>query len=433
MKKYVNQIFFHYSKRNSRGKGQENGVLLRVLLVQSPVGRPEAPIYPIGLAWLAGALGVHDCSGIDLTLKELPGQALQDKLDSDSYHVVAVSVRNIDDSSYPITHWYLDSFAEIMSVLNEWNGTVIVGGAGFSLYPERIMKQWPRINIAMVGEGELALPLLLDYLNGASRPLWLQNGIARPPRPIFEDIPLPDYSIFPAADYPGKFSVGIQTRRGCIFNCAYCTYKSLSGDSFRLRPISHVLGDIQKIAENGFDSFMFVDSVFDHPRHYYKDLVSAILEVGNMPVWGAWLSESIPLDSFEDLYQAGCRWVDFSPDVITEEGWRLMGKGGYLKQLWPAVKKARKTGLTVGINFFSAAPGENFFALLQKFAFMVKARIFLGWRNTFVNIGTIRLYKGASLSKKLYPDKELFKPVFYRPRGFADIFTRVFQFIRRKR
>ncbi len=406
---------------------------MRVLLVQSPVGRREAPIYPIGLAWLAGALSAHDCSGIDLSLEELPDEALKTKLESFKPDVVAVSVRNIDDSSYPVTHWYLDSFGEIMDVLNNWKGTVIAGGAGFSIYPEKIMELWPGIDIAVIGEGELALPLILDHLNGAPEPPWLHEGIAKPPRPALEGRHLPDYSIFPAADYPGKGSVGVQTRRGCVFNCAYCTYKSLSGNGFRMRTIEHVLRDIKEIAKQGFDSFMFVDSVFDHPRDYYTQLVTAISDAENVPAWGAWLSESVPLESLENLYKAGCRWVDFSPDVITEKGWKLMGKGGSLKRLWPAVKQARRVGLTVGVNFFSASPGENFFALVQKFFFMAKARVLLGWGNTFINIGTIRLYKGAPLSEKLYPGEELFLPVFYRPRGLADMLIRAFQSIRRRR
>ncbi|MCD4709042.1 MAG: cobalamin-dependent protein [Candidatus Sabulitectum sp.] len=406
---------------------------MRVLLVQSPAGRREAPIYPIGLAYLAGALGSHHCSGIDLSLKESPGKALKAELDNTNPEVVAVSVRNIDDSSYPVTHWYLDSFGEIMEVLRGWEGTVIAGGAGFSIYPERIMKLWPRIDIAMVGEGELALPMLLDHLNGAPEPSWLHQGIANPPRPSLDSIPLPDYSIFPATDYPGRGSAGVQTRRGCVFNCAYCTYKSLGGNGFRTRPIEHVLRDIEEITKQGFDSFMFVDSVFNHPQDYYTQLVTAISEVENVPAWGAWLSESVSLDSLEDIYKAGCRWVDFSPDVITEKGWKLMGKGGYLKRLWPAVRKARRTGLTVGVNFFSASPGENFFALVQKFFFMAKARVLLGWGNTFINIGTIRLYKGAPLSEKLHPGEDLFRPVFYRPRGLADTVIRVFQAIRRRR
>ncbi len=406
---------------------------MRVLLVQSPVGRREAPIYPIGLAYLAGAMDMHECSGIDLSLVEFPGEALKEKLTLVKPDVVAISVRNIDDSSYPITHWYLDSFGEIMRALEKWKGTVITGGAGFSIYPEKITELWPRIDIAMVGECEKALPEVLEYLEGAPCPSWLQSGIAKPPRPALESITLPDYSIFPAKNYPGKGSVGVQSRRGCVFNCAYCTYKSLSGKAFRLRPIQHVVDDIEEIKKQGFDSFMFVDSVFDHPRDYYLSLIEAISKIDNVPPWGAWLSESVPLESLKNLYAAGCRSVDFSPDVITKKGWKLMGKGGALKRLWPVVKRSRETGFSVGINFFSAAPGENFTALLKKFIFMARARIFLGWGSTFINIGTIRLYKGAPLAEKLYPGQELFEPVFYKPTGLADLIVKLFQLIRRKR
>lgn len=406
---------------------------MRVLLVQSPAGRREAPIYPVGLAYLAGGLREHECIGIDLSLSLDPASDLRKKLSEFHPDLVAVSLRNIDDSSYPRTHWYLDSFDGVMNVLDGWGGKLIAGGAGFSIYPEEILDRWPCIDVGLAGEGELAIQALMEYLQGSEPPPWLEGRLARPPRPDLELIPLPDYGVFPASDYPGKGSVGIQTRRGCVFNCAYCTYKSLSGNGFRLRPLEHVAADIRAVAEQGFDSFMFVDSVFDHPKSYYEKLLDMMLEMENLPFWEAWLSESVPLDSLAKLHEAGCRWVDFSPDVITGRGWKLMGKGGELRKLWPAVKAARHAGLTVGVNFFSASPGENFFALLLKFFFMARARLLLGYRSTFVNIGTIRLYRGAPLAESLHPGSDLFEPVFYRPRGLADLITRGFQFVRRLR
>ncbi len=404
---------------------------MRILLVQSPAGRPEAPIYPIGLAYLAGALRDHQCSGVDLSLSDDPGSDLKRALEEFRPEVVAVSLRNIDDSAYPNTYWYLDHFSSLMEVLESWEGHVIVGGAGFSIYAEKILELWPRIDTGFRGEGELAIQAVLDHLQGGPEPEWMQGKLVIPPRPALGHIPQPDYSLFPASDYPGKGAVGIQTRRGCVFNCAYCTYKEVSGNGFRLRPVDDVINDIREITSRGFDSFMFVDSVFDHPVKYYQELLDAILQLKNVPPWEAWLSESVPLSSLEKLYRAGCRWVDFSPDVITRKGWKLMGKGGDVRRLWPAVKASRKTGFTVGVNFFSASPGENLYALLLKFFFMAKARILLGWRNTFVNIGTIRLYRGAPLAEKLKPGSDLFRPVFFRPRGLADILTRSFQFIRR--
>lgn len=427
------QTVFHYSKCSKIYKWDKEGSILRILLVQSPAGRREAPIYPLGLAYLAGGLRNHDCSGIDLSLEESPGPALHERIQNFKPDLVAVSLRNIDDSAYPHTFWYLDSFQDAMTVLEKWKGHLVAGGAGFSIYPDVILEKWPGISIGLVGEGELALPAIIEYLEGGNKPPWLQGKLARPPRPDLNTIPLPDYTVFPRSDYTGKASVGIQTRRGCVFNCAYCTYKSLSGCGFRLRPLEHVAADIRTVAELGFDSFMFVDSVFDHPKSYYLKLLDMMLEMDDLPYWEAWLSESVPLETLEKLYRAGCRWVDFSPDVITRKGWALMGKGGDVRRLWPAVKNARKAGLSVGVNFFSASPGENLYALLLKFFFMARARILLGFRSTFINIGTIRLYRGAPLAEELHRGEDLFEPVFYRPRGLADGITRGFQFVRKLR
>lgn len=417
---------FHYSKRREIYKCVKGGTL-RILLVQSPTGRGDAPIYPVGLAYLAGRLAGHQLSGLDLSLHDDPASALTGRIGSFSPDIVAVSLRNIDDSAYPDTFWYLNGFEAVMSALADWRGSVVVGGTAFSMYPEEILGRWPRIDIGVVGEGDEAFERIVEHLDGGEKPEWLHGRTARPPRPCAGSLPLPDYGVFPASDYPGKGSVGVQTRRGCVFNCRYCTYRSISGTGFRLRPVEEVMQDIERLRQAGFDSFMFVDSVFDHPVAYYRKLLERLLETDGLPYWEAWLSESVPLDTLQLLFRAGCRWVDFSPDAITARGWKLLGKAGSHRNLWPAVKAARDAGLTVGVNFFSASPGENFAALIMKFAFMLKARLLLGWRSTFVNIGTIRLYRGAPLSEELHPGADLFRPVFYRPRGMADWFLRLFQ------
>ncbi|PIE52392.1 hypothetical protein CSA37_06270 [Candidatus Fermentibacteria bacterium] len=406
---------------------------MRILLVQSPVGRPEAPIYPIGLAYLAGSLKNHSIKGLDLSLSADPAEDLRNALEEFSPEVVAVSLRNIDDSAYPETFWYLDSFGLIMDTLKDWKGFVITGGAGFSIYAEKILQIWDRIDLGLRGEGENCMQSIISWISGGEKPYWINGRFAQPPRPDLKDVPSPDYSLFPACDYPGKGAVGVQTRRGCVFNCAYCTYKTISGKGFRLRPVEDVVNDIIQIKKQGFDSFMFVDSVFDHPVKYFNELVDAIAKIDDPPVWEAWLSESVPLDSLSKMSRAGCKWVDFSPDVISRKGWKLMGKGGDIRKLWPAVKAAREAGMVVGVNFFSATPGENFVALVRKFLFMMRARLQLGWNSTFINIGTIRLYKGSSLAGKLHPGEELFEPIFYKPAGAADLLIKAFQRLRKLR
>lgn len=405
---------------------------MKVLLVQSPTGRREAPIYPLGLAFLSSHLrsAGHDVKGLDLSLSSNCREDIRGALQSFSPGIVAVSLRNIDDSSWPVTWSYLDAFSVVMDELAGFQGTVFVGGPGFSIYARRILELWPRIDHGICGEGELAFPEAVDRI-AEGKPL--PGRLASPPMPPMDALMNPDYSLFPLSDYPGRGAIGVQSRRGCPFGCRYCTYGRISGRLFRNRPAGAVVHDLLQLRELGARSFMFVDSVFDHPLDYAEELVMAVAAAGTGLEWGAWLSESVPPRFLQLLRESGCRWVDFSPDAITGRGLRLLGKSSGGGSLYRVVRNARKAGLTVGVNFFNGNPGEGFAALLLKLLFMVRARLCLGFRNTFVNIGTIRIYPGSPMAGDLPEGTDLLPPVFMAPRGLSALVFRLFTGLRRRR
>jgi len=405
---------------------------MKVLLIQSPTGRRETPIYPLGLAFLSAHLKAsgHECRGIDLSLSRDCREDLRQALHSFSPNAAAISLRNIDDSSWPVTWSYLDAFGDIMDELAGFSGSVITGGPGFSIYAERILSLWPRIDFGVAGEGELAFPGLIGSIERGGP---LPGRLLLPARPSTSDLLNPDYTLFPVSDYPGKGAIGVQSRRGCPFGCRYCTYGHIGGRSWRLRPAHAVAADVAELGRLGVKTFMFVDSVFDHPLQYARELTRAVGENRAGLEWGAWLSDGVPSDFLALLRENGCRWVDFSPDAITQKGLHLLGKPGNVRSLYSVVRNARKAGLSVGVNFFNGNPGEGFIALLQKLFFMIRARLFLGYRDTFVNIGTIRIYPGSPMALELPPGTDLLEPVFHAPRGLSAAMFRFFAWIRRKR
>ncbi len=405
---------------------------MKVLLIQSPTGRRETPIYPIGLAFLSSHLRAsgHEVHGVDLSRSEDCRADLRAALSACLPDVAAVSLRNIDDSSWPVTWSYLDAFSEVISELKGFPGVVIVGGPGFSIYAERILSMWPEIGYGISGEGEEALPALLKAITEGRAP---SDRLVTPAMPDVECLLNPDYTLFPVADYPDRGAIGVQSRRGCPFGCRYCTYGRIGGRVFRNRPIPAVVADIVQLGKLGAGSFMFVDSVFDHPAEYAWNLVKAVGASGARLSWGAWLSEGVSPAFLELLYENGCRWVDFSPDAITRRGLRLLGKPHSEGSLYSVVRSARKKGLAVGVNFFNGNPGEGFPALVLKMLFMFRARLFLGFRSTFVNIGTIRVYPGSPMAEELPPGTDLLPPVFNAPKGLSAFVFRVFAGVRRRR
>ena len=421
-------------------KERKEGSSLRILLVQSPTGRPEAPIYPIGLAFIAGQLSHHELKGLDLSLSNDYQMLLGDAIESFSPEIIAVSLRNIDDSSYPVTYSYMHPFSEIMDVLKSWKGIVIAGGTGFSIYPEIIMQRFPRINFGIPGEGEEMIPELLDHIEkGTAIEGWSGGRMLPWKQADLNMILPPDYRFIDISRYTFPDSIGVQSRRGCAFSCSYCTYSFLSGSSFRLRPVEMVIRDIKELENLGVSRFSFVDSVFNAPEEYFEELLSALEESGCCISWSAWLDQNVTRSQLTRMKAAGAVKVDFSPDAITDRGLKMLAKRGKAADLLPAVKSARRAGLQVGINFFNGNPGEGFWAFLRKICFMFRVRFTLGWKSTFVNIGTIRVYAHSPLAgymireRIVTEDCTFFEPVFFRSRGLGDWLYRLFQRVRRIR
>jgi radical SAM superfamily enzyme YgiQ (UPF0313 family) len=327
-----------------------------------------------------------------------------------------------------------------MSVLGSWKGIVIAGGTGFSIYPEIILERFPRIDYGIPGEGEEMLPELLGYLesdtaidgwSGGRMLPWKQTDLGR--------MAPPDYRFIDISRYTFPDSIGVQSRRGCAFNCSYCTYSYLSGSSFRFRPVDRVIRDIKGLEDMGVSRFSFVDSVFNAPEEYFEELLSALEESDCCISWSAWLDQNVTTSQLIRMKAVGAVKVDFSPDAITDKGLKKLAKRGKAKDLLPVVKAARRAGFEVGINFFNGNPGEGFWAFLRKLCFMFRVRLTLGWKSTFVNIGTIRVYAhsplaGYMIRKGIVPeDCTFFEPVFYRSQGLCDWLYRLFQRVRRIR
>lgn len=408
---------------------------MKVLLVQSPSGRPEPPVFPLGLAFLAGQLGGHEVSAVDLSVHPDAGAALSEALARSSPDVVGISLRNIDDSSYPETWSYLRPFEEILGVLSGWRGLVMVGGPGFTINAPQLMQRYERIDAGIAGEGEALLPALLESCRTIAGGRTLHQASAVD----LASIRPPDYSILPLAPYEAHYGVGVQSRRGCAFGCSYCTYAFIGGRGFRCRPVASVLDDISRLKALGCRRFQFVDSVFDAPAAFFRELLAGIAETFPEADWGAWIDAGIDGGDLQALARAGCRKVDFSPDAITAAGMRALGKNGDFRTLVRSVRRARAAGMDVGVNFFNGNPREGLPALLGKFAFMLSARLLLGFRHTTVNIGTIRVYRSSRLAESMKkdgsvpPDCEFLDPVFLPARGLADRIFRVFQAVRRAR
>jgi radical SAM superfamily enzyme YgiQ (UPF0313 family) len=147
--------------------------------------------------------------------------------------------------------------------------TVVVGGPYATSVPQDILAAGA--DFLVQGEGEISIPLwLAAYRSGET------HGVIKPDsRPEMTLSPVPRFDLLNLNDY---IILGIQTSRGCPFNCEFCDIVNLYGRKPRYKSPDQVLAELDAIFKLGWRREIFIcDDNFigsqTHARAILKKLI----------------------------------------------------------------------------------------------------------------------------------------------------------------
>jgi len=367
---------------------------MRVLLIQ--LYDENDPIYPIGLSYLASTLNTHHevkifdqniCRDDPFIETERVGYDFQP-------HIVGLSIRNLCFYSQREKRWryYYEQLTPTIKAIKKVckEAVIVAGGAGFTMFPEKIMKNEPEIDFGVYLEGEYSFKNLIESLdtphkisgiffrkNGEIR---LSPGYSRPDFELF-DPPRRDF-INPRL-YTNKFAIGIQSKRGCVLKCIYCNYPAISGNYLRLRPPKKVVDEIENL-QSLYDihEFAFVDNVFNIPLAHAEEICKEIIARKLQVQWTAWFNEKFMNKNFVDLaIEAGCRTFEFSPDGFSNKSLKWLNKNIQTHDIINSYKLLKdKHNIEVKYHFMIGIPGQDILSLIRLFLFTTRLKIALGRR-----------------------------------------------------
>ncbi|MEJ2081447.1 MAG: cobalamin-dependent protein, partial [Acidobacteriota bacterium] len=191
----------------------------------------------MGLANIAAVLKENriPCRILDLCFVRDFEEAIVSEITLYQPDLIGLSLRNLDNVSYPNYTSYLPFYRKIIQIIRKKTSSrIIVGGSAFSLMPEAILS-YLNADFGIAGEGERGIIALIHQINAADkkgielkgRIIWDRDvGIVE----NLDDFPFPDRSGLDSEAYLQYGGMGnIQTKRGCPFNCIYCTYPIIEG------------------------------------------------------------------------------------------------------------------------------------------------------------------------------------------------------------
>ena len=147
--------------------------------------------------------------------------------------------------------------------------TVVVGGPYATSVPQEILEAGA--DFLVRGEGEHTIPLWL-----AARQAGETHGVIEPDaRPEMTISPVPRFDLLNLDDY---IVLGIQTSRGCPFNCEFCDIVNLYGRKPRYKSPDQVLAELEILFNLGWRRGIFIcDDNFIGNQTYARTILKKLI------------------------------------------------------------------------------------------------------------------------------------------------------------
>ena len=406
---------------------------MRVLLVSANREHLPDPIFPLGLAYIAAAAANagHEIEIADLCFGRHPLDDLRKQVLRFNPDVTGLSLRNVDNAAYPRTIDYLCNHRQVVDVLHEVSDApVVLGGSGFSILPRAYMQELDG-DWGIVGEGERSFVELLDALSKGLDPTGIAGVVAPahdtpglPAAPLHAQRPehwaqglWPARSLFDYARYVRRGGTGnVQTKRGCVFKCSYCTYPLLEGNRFRVRDAVDVVDEVAALqTDYGPHPIFFVDSILNFPHGHIESICEEILRRGLRIRWSCYATP-VKLDRHqaELMAKAGCEGIELGTDAVDDEQLARLGKSFNVEIAELANRYCMEAGLNVCQTIIFGAPGETEASVRATCSALRKMQ-----PTAVVAMTGVRLYPDTPLSRSLIEQGRVQKqdigllPAFY--------------------
>ncbi len=162
---------------------------------------------------------------------------------------------------------------EIANVFRKRGIPVVIGGPGVSGSPETCRGVF---DVVFLGEAEITWPRFLsEWTQGIHR-----NEYRQVERPDLTNSPRPRWDSV-AADVQRYRLAGVQTTRGCPYDCEFCDVIHLFGRQPRHKPISCVVDEVIALQKLGTQRIFICDDDFIGDKKYAKELLRALIPVNN--------------------------------------------------------------------------------------------------------------------------------------------------------
>jgi len=339
---------------------------MKIAIIAPPYPLEEAPSPPLGVTYVAAACEQAGCEVriFDYIVRRYTKEKLAAELDEFAPDVVGATSVTMN----------FKAAAAIIQDVKRHNPAIItmMGGPHVSYDWANTLKQYPEIDLIVVGEGEETLRELLPVIR--DRAAWDKvKGIvfSKDGQPHFtgvrafiedlDTLPVPARHLLPVSRYLALgFPVSIITSRGCPNRCIFCLGRRMVGHRVRHRTPRLIVNEIEDIISYGFTRINIADDLFTSNRVRVHAFCDELKRRGIKITWSAFARvNTVDAEILAVMREAGCDAVVFGVESGNAAMLKRVKKGITLEQAVKAVQACKQSGIIAQASFIIGLPGES--------------------------------------------------------------------------
>jgi radical SAM superfamily enzyme YgiQ (UPF0313 family) len=398
-----------------------------ILLISANNYTTPYPVYPLGISYLytylTKRLPQHNIRTFDFNRGSMSDFA--GILSEGAFDIIGVSLRNVDDNQINERNSFIAYYRKIVEVIREQSSAkVVVGGSGFSIFPELIF-QTLQPDFGIKGEGEESLLQLIGCIENDSDYKNIEglvyktntNEIKVNPRTGF----LNSLELSFDKDLVGYYwnksgMLNIQTKRGCPYNCIYCSYPVIEGRKIRTLDAALIVETLKELYfKMGITYVFFTDSVFNISNEYNTELAKQIISSGVKMNWGAYFTpHNLSREALSLFKQAGLTHIEFGTESFSDRQLKNYGKHFTFSEVLEISQISSDLGIFFAHFLILGGYGETEQSLDETFENSKKIP-----RSVYFPYIGMRIYPHTELFNiavkegKIKSENELLEPVYY--------------------
>jgi radical SAM superfamily enzyme YgiQ (UPF0313 family) len=272
---------------------------------------------------------------------------------------------------------------------------VVMGGIHPTVLPDEALEH---ADAVVVGEAEGIWPRLVsDAASGQMQRLYRAGQMTD-----LKGLPKPRRDLLPRITYEGytPIPIGVETSRGCPYDCEFCSIGQTMGRQYRVRPVQEVIAEIESIDS---PHLFFVDDALGLNRNVAKQLFTEMIPLRRLWLGQGTVSLAEDLELLRLMRRSGCKGLLIGFESVQKGTQNEVKKIKNLRiDFYEAMRRFHGEGFGILGAFVFGSDYENTDVFEQTLEFIMRGRL------ECIELRILTPYPGTPLYERLLREGRLF-------------------------